>query len=806
MKKALKIIGWILLILIAILAIAWFGFLRPKPPPISEEDRAEITVMPLPAQLKLGNGFLTLDESFVHELVGLKTPRLERAMDRFYEKLSLHTGLNLGEGDSYILTLVNTGNEMGYPSLEDDESYSLKISGNRIILQASMETGILYGLESLLQLIVQQDDQWAWPFLKMVDRPRYPWRGIMIDACRHWIPKEVILRNLDAMATLKMNVFHWHLSEYQGFRVESRKFPRLHEMGSDGDYYSQDDIRQVVEYAADRGIRVIPEFDLPGHSTSWFVGYPELASAPGPYTLDTIFGILEPVLDPTREEVYDFLDQFFGEMAELFPDEYVHIGGDEVSTAHWDQNPHIQDYMKEHDLEDAHALQAHLNIRLQQLLASHGKKMMGWDEILHPELPREDIAVQTWRDHGTLWESARMGNRAILSAGYYLDYKQSASYHYNIDPAFIPGAVDIEIDSTNWKGWDCTLEMSDMVMEGALYLFDSGAELRGIMNFMGGSMGFDEVITQGNRIAFTTKTNFGNLDFEVALEGDSLTGTAKLAMFTLELEGTRSGGTDMEGGKPLPEFRKIDPLTPGEEANLVGGEACIWSEMVDGFTIESRIWPRAAAIAEKLWSPQVLTDNVDDMYRRLMVMDDRLEKQGLKHRANSRLLTSRMVSDPYLLPLQELVSVLHEDEFFSRMSLYDPSLYTTTPLDRVVDAALPESYVVYRFGKDVEHWVESSDEEALDRITQSLETWAANHEKLAPAMEGSDYLKEVEPHSVHLSRLAQLSLEAINDPTSLSGRDAEIDTLLVRAGKTYGGTLLPLTDPVKKLVDAALEK
>jgi hexosaminidase len=154
--------------------------------------------------------------------------------------------------------------------------------------------------------------------------------------------------------------------------------------------------------------------------------------------------------------------------------------------------------------------------------------MMGWDEIIHPDLPKEGIVVQTWRDHGSLWESARKGNNAVLSAGYYLDYKKPASYHYGIDPQVIEGAVDIEIDSSQWKGWDLTLHLSENEMEGALYLFGEGEGLRGIMNFMGTSSGFDDALLEDNLLSFGFATNFGRISFELELKGDSLSGAGKI--------------------------------------------------------------------------------------------------------------------------------------------------------------------------------------------------------------------------------------------------------------------------------------
>jgi len=178
------------------------------------------------------------------------------------------------------------------------------------------------------------------PAVTIKDQPRFPWRGLLIDVSRHFIPLDVLKRNVDGMVAVKLNVLHLHLSDDQGFRVESKRFPKLHEMGSDGMYYTQGELRDFVAYAHDRGIRVLPEFDTPGHSRSWFVGYPELASNPGPYKVDPEGP--DSVTDPTQEGTYKFLDKFVDEMAKVFPDAYFHIGGDEVDGKHWDANPKIQ--------------------------------------------------------------------------------------------------------------------------------------------------------------------------------------------------------------------------------------------------------------------------------------------------------------------------------------------------------------------------------------------------------------------------------------------------------------------------------
>lgn len=786
-------------------AIAWFGFLKPEPPPISDEDRAQLMMMPLPSELEFGSDYFDLDNGFSHTFSNISTPRLERAVKRFYSRLDSITGASFSDEGAEKLILDCKKENGRYPMLKDDESYYLTVSDDNIQLSANSETGILYGLESLAQLVKEVDGKWIIPEMELKDYPRFPWRGLMIDVARHWVSKETILRNLDAMATVKMNILHWHLTEYQGFRVESKKFPRLHEMGSEGNYYSQEDIREVIEYAADRGIRVVPEFDLPGHSTAWFVGHPELASAPGPYVLDSLYGILDPVMDPTRDEVYNFLDEFFGEMAELFPDTYLHIGGDEVKPKHWEENPDIQKFMKENNIEDFHELQAYFNIRLQKILKKHGKQMMGWDEIIHPDLPKDGITVQSWRSHKTLWEAAKLGNKAILSAGYYLDHKRPAGFHYSVDPTEMVQAVTIDIDSTNWRAWECKMFVQDTELEVFLYLFGEGGDnVRGIMSMAGSSNEFKDVRIEGNTYSFVNNTSFGEVDGRFELEQDSLHGNLSLSLINMDLLGRQVGGSTMNGGIELPKFEKIEPLTPAEEANILGGEACMWSEVVDNRNIDSRIWPRTAAIAEKLWSPRVLTKNEDDMYRRLMIIDQRLENNiGMRHLTSSETLLAEMVPEAMLDPLKNLVDVLEEVKMYERMAMYNGALSTKTPLNRIVDAARPESYLAYRFNKDVDQWLKTGDADASARIIDHLKMWSENHTQLLPAFGLSekyieDRLKEVQAHSENLSQLSKVALEVMNDNSQ--SLNPETDSLISQARQSHGGTIMPVVDGLEKIL------
>ncbi|HYG08887.1 MAG TPA: beta-N-acetylhexosaminidase, partial [Pyrinomonadaceae bacterium] len=276
-------------------------------------------LMPVPASVRFNSGRLAVSKSFNVAVRGQSDARLLSGINRLLRRIEGRTVMELPRGlttDAAAATLLVESGGAGktVPSVEEDESYTLEVSDRQAVLKSPTTVGTLRGMETFLQLLDSDREGYFIPSVQIQDRPRFPWRGLLIDVARHYQPLEVLKRNLDAMAAVKLNVLHWHLTEDQGFRIESKKFPRLHTMGSDGQFYTQEEAREIIAYARERGIRVVPEFDMPGHATAWLVGHPELGSAPGPYTIERGAGIFEPALDPTREEVYQFLDTFLGEI------------------------------------------------------------------------------------------------------------------------------------------------------------------------------------------------------------------------------------------------------------------------------------------------------------------------------------------------------------------------------------------------------------------------------------------------------------------------------------------------------------
>ncbi len=404
----------------------------------------QLNLMPWPSQITRQQGSLALNGMPRIQLTG-GDERVHHAVARFIHELSVQTGVpfernyaGTPQGPLLVIQCANPGFKV--QALGEDESYHLSVRSTGIELTAPNPLGIMHGLQTLLQLVQAGPTGWIIPDVQIDDAPRFQWRGLMIDVSRHFMPLSEIERNIDGMEAVKLNVLHLHLSDDEGFRVQSKKCPRLTEMSSDSLYYTQDQIRELIAYARDRGIRVVPEFDVPGHADSWLVAYPQLSSGPAPTSLvRSEHDQLRPPLDPTNKETYKVIDKLFGEMEKLFPDAYFHIGGDEVEGKYWNHDPKVQAWMHAHNIANAHDLQTYFTLRVQKIVAKHGKHMEGWDEILDGALPKDSL-IQSWRGADSLANSARLGYKTVLSAGYYLDLMHSAAYHYAVDPLSGPSA------------------------------------------------------------------------------------------------------------------------------------------------------------------------------------------------------------------------------------------------------------------------------------------------------------------------------------------------------------------------------
>jgi hexosaminidase len=422
---------------------------------------------------------------------------------------------------------------------------------------------------------------------------------------------------------------------------------------------------------------------MPGHTGSWLVGYPWLSSGKGPFEIGRIWGVSDPVIDATNEKVYTFVDRLIGEMAALFPDAYFHIGGDEVNGKQWDASPAVVAYRKQRGMKTNDDLQAYFNTRVSAMLAKRGKTMVGWDEVLHKDLPKSAV-VQSWRGQKSLAEAASQGYAGILSNGYYLDYIWPASQHYAVDP-----------------------------------------------------MGKDAA--------------------------------------------------------SLPEeVRK----------RILGGEACMWGEWVTPETIDSRIWPRTAAIAERYWSPANITD-AGDMYRRLGGVSRQLDATGVTHRSGYTAMLDRLANDGPTEALRGIVDLVEPVKNYSRGRR--AKFTSQMALNRIVDVARAESDEARAFGQAVDALLaDPSKPERREPVVAALRRWQMSAREVQPVM-SAPLLQEAVPLVQNVAALSGFGLravEALEKKWKLALTAEETDAM-ARASAPVADVLLMVAPHVKKLVDAA---
>jgi len=408
-------------------------------PALYAQVQETLNLMPVPKKMELTGKKLYINRDFKIEIKTQSGDDLFQYATRVLRRLDERTGLcfyqDVLDYDKIVKdpVLIIETNRPGKVLLHEDESYQLEVTEDNIRLKAETDIGAMRGLETFIQLLDADEKGYFFPTVKIEDEPRFPWRGLMIDVSRHFHSVGVLKRNLDAMAAVKLNVLHIHLADDQGFRVESKVFPKLHLEASDGLYFTQEQIKDIIRYARARGIRIIPEFDVPAHGTSFITAYPELGSSDKKLTLERGWGVKNPTLNPANEFTYKFLDKFFEEMTMLFPDPYFHIGGDENNGKDWAANQDIQQFMKEKGLADKHQLQTYFNKQVLKILTKYNKRMVGWDEILQPDLPKESV-IHSWRGNKYLVKAARNGYQTILSKGYYIDLVKPTTAHYNLHP------------------------------------------------------------------------------------------------------------------------------------------------------------------------------------------------------------------------------------------------------------------------------------------------------------------------------------------------------------------------------------
>ena len=673
----------------------------------AQVQKEQLNLMPWPQNVVVNEGNFTVTKNFRVNISGNPNPRIFGGVTRFLRRLDGRTGIFFEQGFITKLNefpnaeLQTNCDKNGKIGLYEDESYHLDIQKNKITINATSDLGALHALETLLQLLQNDSKSFYFPVSKISDFPRFTWRGLMIDASRHFQPVDVIKRNLDGLAAMKMNVFHWHLVDDQGWRIETKKHPKLIELASDGLYYTQEEIRNIVKYADERGILIVPEIDVPGHGSAILTAYPEIGSkvitltggtaekniegtAISTYGIERNAGIFSPTLDPSNPKTYKILSELFDEVCPLFPGAYFHIGGDENEGKDWDANPKIQEFKKKHNLKTNHELQTYFTMQLAPMLKKHGKQLMGWEEILTKDLSREAI-VHSWRGPNegvaagqSLVDAVKKGYKTVLSNGYYIDLMYPVASHYLNDP--MP------------KGADLSAE---------------------------------------------------------------------------------------------------------EKARILGGEATMWTELTTPETIDSRIWPRTAAIAERLWSAENITD-LASMRKRLDNVSFRLEELGLTHLKNKDVILRNIANNQNISSLNEFTNVCEPLKGYTR-NKGGTEYQMYSPFTLFADACTPDAKDSLAFNEAVNQYLANKTPENKAKVTAFFNKWIALNKELFDLGANAPLVQPILPLSKKLSDASQELLLVLENKSTL--KTADLKNLIEQCNtKDHADVELSVYESLKKLI------
>lgn len=460
----------------------------------AQNSKTSISIIPIPVTVQPGTGDFTIKNTTGIQLSGA-TDDAKRVSDFLAQQLNAATGFVIPVSAGG--TTENNAGNISLSIINDpalgSEGYKLNVTSTSVSLMANTPAGLFYGVQSLIQLLPKEIENksavkniaWTIPAVNITDYPRFGWRGLMLDVSRHFFTKEEVKRFIDDMVQFKYNLLHLHLTDDQGWRIEIKSLPNLTKIGAwrakregkwmnttkphasepktYGGFYTHEDIKELVQYAKDRFVNILPEIDVPGHSMAALASYPELSCTPGAYQVNAgekfmewpgPRALIDNNLCAANEKVYEFLDKVFTEVAQLFPFEYIHMGGDEAAKNLWEKNAAIKALMKKEGLKDMHEVQSYFVKRVEKIIQSKGKKLIGWDEILEGGLA-PSATVMSWRGMKGGIEAAKMGHQVVMSPTdfVYLDYMQGdaitepsvyatlrLNQTYKFDP--VPAGVD----------------------------------------------------------------------------------------------------------------------------------------------------------------------------------------------------------------------------------------------------------------------------------------------------------------------------------------------------------------------------
>lgn len=623
----------------------------------AQQHELSCALMPMPQTVTSEPGKLKILEDFSISVPEGASKKVFDCANRFLRRLDGRTGVFFIQGviseihpqrPAFPTLQVNVTRKANL-DFQENEAYSISIKPDKILLEAETDLGIIHGFETLLQLLSNDESGYYFPIVEIKDTPRFAWRGLMIDVASHFMPVNIIKRNIDAMAMVKMNVLHLSLCNDNGWRVESKLFPKLHLLASEDQYFSQAQIKEIVQYASDRGIRVVPEINLPSKSTAIQVAYPEFGlTASQANGLSRIAGNHHTMLNVGNEKTFEFLEKLLPEISALFPDKYFHIGGDNIDFKLIVNDGKNSDFLKKNSVFSAEGLQVYFINRINKSFKKTNKKLIAWDNMFHENLDKQTIfQVKTKKE--TTYDMAISGYQNLLSFGYELDLMLPTQTHYTNDPLPL---LEIHTDK---------------------------------------------------------------------------------------------------------DKKKL--VTPAQEKNIIGGEALMWTDFVSANSFDSRVWPRTAAIAERLWSVGTVVD-ISDMYKRQEKVNIQLQECGLNHISNQNAVLQQLSGQHDITPLKVLIGTL--EPYKNSLQLQRGSLYKTySPLSLFTDAAIVDAYDARKFRTHIISYLHTRSTPDKIEIDKYLRLWRDNHNEIIRIASSVPTLRNLLKTSENLNTLAIVGLDAL---------------------------------------------
>lgn len=757
---------------------------------VTSEDLA---IWPPPQRLSERAGQASLDRGIYISPALSSDEKVSGQLRSFVNQLNL---LGISSSDPKGLELTITSH-VGSEVRDKKETYDLSISESGATLSFWDYSGLQYGLNTLSQILYSSRDQAALTALDISDYPTIGKRGVFLDVVSHWFPMEVLLSVVDQIALARFNTMYLHVSDDQAYRLQSKLFDKLNTQSSRGENYSITDINKLVDYAALKGIRIVPSIDVPGHVGALVSAYPELglSDQEGRYTG---YGIQKAIINPAAKNTIPFLKNLIAEITEMFHSDEIHLGGGEVRYDLWLDNPEIIEFIEEAELTHPQQLHGLFTIQLYKMMEELDKVMILWDAAYRPEIKEgKHISYMAQDDHRSSFGIADKGHTVISGVGWSLDKERNSSKLYAVSPYVAEEYFSEGLDKSVYLRFDLTGDLAEQEVSSMLVILgEEPTNLNGYVSVTNKIYPFEGAQLNDTRLIITSDDTDEKYQAEFNLaDADDVSGVISLAGFSLQLNGKKTGGSDMTEGLELPEL----PETPrlARKNNIKGGVVIVRTAWMNQSNIRNKIRNSVEAIGASMWNQQEVSHSV--------FMHDFQRYQAFSSvlsTSNESLKKYEKSSAEIESPLPSFLSLLEEISEAKRFA-DSPSHNANSSLSGLVDAIPSESLETSRFETLVETVInQGSSENIKTEITKHLDNYIPIYRAIKSDLSQNAQLRDMEVLALSLSDLAKIAKHVMESGTLTAEESEYYRKLSANAQREINGISLGPAKPLIKLINS----